>query len=94
MLYLRLDQLEDCHLGGIAAADANLHDAGVAAVAVSVLGADLVKQLLCHIFLGDVAVTMARIIALRLSVVLPSFLVPGIPFHSLNYFSYHRLCSA
>ena len=31
----------------------------VAAVAVSVLGADLVKQLLCHIFLGDVAVDLA-----------------------------------
>jgi len=30
-------------------------------------------------------VTIARIIALRLSLVLPSFLVPGIPFHSLLF---------
>ena len=34
------------------------------------------------------------IIALRLSLVLPSFLVPGIPFHSLIILVTHHLCSA
>ena len=36
----------------------DLDDAGVAAVAVSVLGADLIKQLLCNIFLGDVGINL------------------------------------
>ena len=53
------DELQNCHLGSVAAASADLDDAGVAAVAVSVLGADLVKQLLCNIFLGDVSVDLA-----------------------------------
>ena len=52
------DELQNCHLSCIAAASADLDDAGVAAVAVSVLGADLVKQLLCNIFLGDVGVDL------------------------------------
>ncbi|OLA32074.1 MAG: hypothetical protein BHW27_07245 [Faecalibacterium prausnitzii] len=53
-----LDKLQNCHLSSVAAASADLDDAGVAAVAVSVLGTDLVKQLLCNIFLGDVGVDL------------------------------------
>ena len=52
------NELQNCHLSCIAAASADLDDAGVAAVAVSVLGADLIKQLLCNIFLGDVGVDL------------------------------------
>ena len=54
----RSDELQNCHLSSVAAASADLDDAGVAAVAVSVLGADLIKQLLCNIFLGDVGVDL------------------------------------
>src|SRR5690606_40722396 len=41
----RLDQLEEHHLGGVRAARAELHDAGVAAVAVGVTGRDLLEEL-------------------------------------------------
>ena len=34
----RSDELQNCHLSSVAAASADLDDAGVAAVAVSVLG--------------------------------------------------------
>ena len=50
-----LHQLDDGHLGGVAAAGAHLQHPGVAAVAVGVLGADLVEQLLGHVLLGDVS---------------------------------------
>ena len=54
----RSDELQNCHLSCVAAASADLDDAGVAAVAVSVIGADLIKQLLCNIFLGDVGINL------------------------------------
>ena len=40
----RSDELQNCHLSSVAAASADLDDAGVAAVAVSVLGADLINS--------------------------------------------------
>ncbi len=54
----KLDQLQDCHLSSVTTADTDLDDAGVTTVAVSILGADLVEQLLSNVFLGDVAVNL------------------------------------
>ena len=51
---IKSDQLDNCHLGGVAATRAGLVDAGVAAVAVSILGADLINDLLGNVLLGDV----------------------------------------
>ena len=48
-----LHQLDDCHLSSIAAAFAGTGHSGVAAVAVSVLGSDLLEQLMSHILFGD-----------------------------------------
>ena len=45
----RLDQLDNGHLGGIAATGTDPDDAGVAAIAVGILRADLVDQLLGNI---------------------------------------------
>ena len=58
LLALRSDQLDDGHLGDVAAAGADLDDAGVAAVAVSILGAVLVDDLLGHGLLGDVGLDL------------------------------------
>ena len=54
-----LHQLDDGHLGGVAAAGAHLQHPGVAAVAVGVLGADLWNSLLAHILLGEVGQGLA-----------------------------------
>ena len=47
-----LNQLDDCHLSSIATAGAGAGHSGVAAIAVSILGSDLLEQLVSHIFLG------------------------------------------
>ena len=44
-----LHQLDDSHLSGIAAAGADADNAGVAAVTLGILGAQLLEQLLGHI---------------------------------------------
>ena len=49
----RLHQLDDSHLSSVAAASAGTGHASVAAVAVSVLGGDLLEQLVSHIFLAS-----------------------------------------
>ena len=48
-----LHQLDDCHLSSISPAGAGAGHSGVAAVAVSVLGSDLLEQLVGNVFLGD-----------------------------------------
>ena len=48
-----LHQLDDCHLSSVAPAGAGAGHSGIAAVAVSILGSDLLEQLLGHVFLGD-----------------------------------------
>ena len=55
---MKSDELDDSHLGGVTAARAGLVDAGVTTVAISILGADLVDDLLGDIFLGDVGVDL------------------------------------
>ena len=50
-----LHQLDDRHLSGVTAALTDANHAGVATVALSILGSDLLEQLVGHIFLGDVA---------------------------------------
>ena len=50
-----LYQLDDCHLCCVAAARSNLHDLGVAALAVSILRCDFVKELLCNALLGYIS---------------------------------------
>mgnify|MGYP006965450645 FL=1 len=50
-----LYQLDDCHLCCVTAARSNLHDLGVAALAVSILRCDFVKELLCNALLGYIS---------------------------------------
>ena len=50
-----LHQLDDSHLSGVAAPGTNADNAGIAAVAVGILGAQLLKQLVGHVLLGDKA---------------------------------------
>ena len=57
-----LHQLDNCHLSSIAAACAGTGHSGVAAVTVSILGSDLLKQLLYHIFLGDESQSTAVVV--------------------------------
>ena len=51
-----LNQFDDRHFGGVAAAHTSLDDTGVTAVAVGVFRADLVDDLLCHALFRDEAV--------------------------------------
>ena len=51
--HLGLHQLDDCHLSSVAPTLAGAGHSGVAAVAVSVLGSDLLEQLMSHILFGD-----------------------------------------
>ena len=48
-----LNQFDDRHFGGVAAAHTSLDDTGVTAVAVGVFRADLVDDLLCHALFRD-----------------------------------------
>ena len=57
-ILMKSDELDDSHLGSVTAARAGLVDAGVTTVAISILGADLVDDLLGDIFLGDVGVDL------------------------------------
>ena len=50
-----LDELDDGHLGAIAAPRAQLHDPGVAAGAVGVAGTDIVEELGNHLGVLDLA---------------------------------------
>ena len=49
----KLHQLDDRHLRSVATTGAGTGHPGVAAIAVSVLGSNLLEQLVRHIFLGD-----------------------------------------
>ena len=51
-IFLTLDQLDDRHLRGVAAARANADDAGIPAVGAGVFDRDLIKQLFGNGFLG------------------------------------------
>ena len=55
----RLHQLDDGHLGRVAAAGANADHPGVAALPVGILGAQLLEELVGHILLGDEAQGLA-----------------------------------
>ena len=56
-----LHQLDNCHLSSIATAGAGTGHSGVAAVTVSILGSDLVKQLLSYVFLGHIGQNTALV---------------------------------
>ena len=57
-----LHQLDDSHLSGVAAAGADADNAGVTAVTLGILGAQLLEQLLGHILLGDEAQSLTRML--------------------------------
>ena len=63
---LCLDQLDDGRLGSVAAANAGADDAGIAAVALSIGGGQLLEGLLADVFAGDEShrLTISRQIAL------------------------------
>ena len=52
---MQLYQLDDSHLGSVAATGASPGDAGVTAVALGIAGGHVLEQLVRHVFLGDVS---------------------------------------
>lgn len=54
-----LDQLNNGHLSGIAAAGSQLVDAGIAAVLILVFHRDLIDNLFGNCFLGNIGIDLA-----------------------------------
>lgn len=59
VFYCRLNQLDDRHFSGITAAGSDLHNLGIAALTVSILRCNFVKELLSDALLGYICHNLA-----------------------------------